>query len=184
MRVLLTEPGAHPIAATILVVPQVGGSAFETLSGRRQATGVVAEADNETLVKALSAGLGERDDYAVSAEKMRGDLRWIHKELADYEPGSKIGLGVDPKGRGYVLDGSEAVRINRAEGLAEGDAVAIGPKARPKALFNARGRVISINGAEVEVQVDPGDRDRIERATGKTVDERMTFHILLIERLG
>jgi hypothetical protein len=184
MRVLLTKPGAGPTSATILVLPQLGGSTFETLAGERVEFGYLAEVRSESLTEAVYAGASERDDDLTTAKELTDDVRWLHKALADYEPGSKIGLKIDPRGQGYVLDDSEATRINRVRGLKEGDEVAIGPALRPKIFFNAHGRASSIDGDIVKVTLDPGDRDRIERATGKIVNETMSFPLAGLERIA
>jgi len=83
----------------------------------------------------------------------------------------------------YVLDDSEATRIDRAKGLKVGERVAIGPAAKPKVLVNAHGTAIAIDGKKVEVEIDAGDRDRLERATGEAVRESETFHIGFLEKL-
>lgn len=183
MRVLLTKTDADPGPATILVLPQLGGSSFETLAGERVDFGFAAEVTGEPLTEAMYAGAKERDDDLTSAKDLINDVRWLHKALADYEPGSKFGLKIGPKG-GYDLDDSEANRIDRAAGLGEGDDVAVGPTVRPKTFFNARGRVVSIEGDMVHVTLDPGDRDRVERATGKTVKETMSFPLEGLEKLA
>lgn len=182
MRVLLTKPDADPTSTTILVLPQLGGSTFETLAGERVDIGFVAEVRGEPLTEAVYAGANERNDEFVTAKELTADVRCLHKDLADYESGSKIGLKVDGKGDGYTLDDSEATRINRAEGLKEGDEVAIGPAVRPKTFFNAHGCAASIDGDTVRVTLDPGDRDRVERATGKTVKETMSFPLVGLEK--
>ena len=64
------------------------------------------------------------------------------------------------------------------------DHVAVGPAVRPKTFFNTRGRVVSIEGDMAHVTLDPGDRDRVERATGKTVKETMSFPLEGLEKLA
>lgn len=182
MRVLLTKPDAEPTSATILVLPQLGGSNFETLAGERVDFGFVAEVRGEPLTEAVYAGAKERDDD-TTAKELTDDVRWLHRALADYEPDSRIGLVIDPRNEGYILDDSEATRINRAEGLKEGDKVAIGPGMRPKTFFNAHGTAVSIEGDVVQVTLDPGDRDRVERGTGKTVKEPLVFPLAGLEKL-
>lgn len=184
MRALLTKPDAEPSAETVLVLPQLGGEDFETLAGERVGFGFVAEVPGEPLTEAVYAGTKKRDDDDTTAKDLTDDVRWLHKALADYELGSKMGLSIDPRGDGYLLDDSEATRINRTEGLEEGDEVAIGPAIRPKTFFNAHGRVVSIDGDTVQVQLDPGDRDRVERGTGKTAKEVMSFPLDGLEKVA
>lgn len=184
MRVLLTSTDADPTSDTILVLPQDGtGDNFETLTGDRFAAGFAAEADNALLTEAVNASARQRADEGVRAEGLAADVRWLHKALADCEPGSKIALKVERGG--YVLDDSQATRIDRAKGLRVGDRVAIGPAvaARKKILVNAHGKALAIDGKQVEVEIDAGDRDRLERATGETVRETETFHIGFLEKL-
>jgi hypothetical protein len=180
MRVLLKEGAEKATAATILVLPELGGSAFETLSGEDVPRGVTAVADETTLAAAIKAGVKKRGKDYVDAKVLVKGIRWMDKALADYEQGSKIGL--DVTGSGYALDDSEATRVNRVEGLTEGDTVAIGPRVTPKALMNARGKAISIDGDKVEVELTAGDLDRFQRATGKRAAERMTFHVEYLEK--
>ena len=71
----------------------------------------------------------------------------------------------------------------RAEGLTKGDLVAIGPTISPRTLMNARGRVLAIQGDRVGVELDAGDCDRYERATGKQLAQRTTFPLNTIEKV-
>ena len=54
----------------------------------------------------------------------------------------------------------------RRELLSRDGVVAIGPP-MAESLVNARGRVTSFLGASVWVELDPADRDRIERSTSR-----------------
>jgi hypothetical protein len=182
MKVLLKD-GAHAATSeTILIPPLVRGSTLETLSGDPVSKGVVTEIGGKALTSALDAAAQARADEFISAKALLNEVRSLAKGLADYELGSKIGLKPTP--RGFALDDSEASRINRAEGLAAGDAIAIGPTITPRALMNARGRVVSIKGDKVTVELDAGDRDRFERATGKQVAEREEFPLLCVEKVA
>jgi hypothetical protein len=180
MRVLLKEGAEKATAATILVLPQLEGSAFETLSGEDVPRGVVAAADEKTLSAAIKAGVEKRGNDYVDTKALVKGIQWMDKALADYEQSSKIGLDVSK--RGYALEDSEATPINRAEGLTEGDTVAIVPRISPKALMNARGRFLSIDGDKVEIELEAGDRDRFQRATGKRAAEHMTFYVGYLEK--
>ena len=184
MRVLLTDPDAEPSSATVLVFSQVGGSSFETLAGESVDAGFVAEVDGDVLTDAVYSGARERDDEYVTPKNLTDDVRRIHRALADFQPGSKFGVKMNPGGDGYTLDDTEATQINRAEGLEVGDEVAVGPSVSPKTFFNAHGKAVSITGDTVEVALDPGDRDRVARATGKTVSETISFPLAGLEKTG
>jgi hypothetical protein len=182
MRVLLKE-GAHAATSdSILVPPQLRGSTLETLSGDPVSKGVLTEIDGKALTSALEAAAQARADEFISVKALLNEVRSLAKGLADYELGSKIGLKPTP--RGFALDDSEARRINRAEGLTKGDTIAIGPTITPRTLMNARGRVVSIKGDKVTVELDAGDRDRFERATGKQIAEREEFPLLCVEKVA
>jgi hypothetical protein len=101
--------------------------------------------------------------------------------LSAYEVGSRIGLHII--GRGWALDTSGARRIDRAEGLAEGDRIAVGPTIESQTLINARGRVISLNDEAVWAELDPGDRDRIERATARKQPRCLSLPRVCVEKV-
>ena len=151
----------------------MAGDEFETLSGKKASRGIVAEADPKEVVTAVGAAVKQREDPYLNSKDLLKDLRWLNKALASYEAGSRIGLKT--KGGSYVLDESEAKFIDRAEGLAEGDAVAVGPTITPRSLTNIHGKVVSIKGDKVTIEVDPGDRDRFERSVGKDLTEQITI---------
>jgi hypothetical protein len=182
MRVLLKEGAAGATSQSILVLPQASGSTLETLAGDAEAKGLVAEVDERAVVSAVNAAADSRRDEFVAAKDLMGDLKWLHKAIGAYEAGSKIGLTPSPKG--FTLDDSEAIRTDRAAGLAEGDTIAVGPDIRPKTYLNARGKVVSIKGDKVEVELDPGDRDRLERATAKPIAKRIKLPRVGVEKVS
>jgi hypothetical protein len=181
MRVLLKEGAAGATPDSILVLPRTGDT-LETLTGDPVAKGLVTEVDEPTVFGALADAVRARSDEFLSAKDLKRVLKWLHKATGDYEAGSKIGLTPTP--RGFVIDDSEASRIERAANLAEGDTIAIGPPIKPKTYLNARGSVISIIGDRVEVELDRGDRDRLERATGKPIPERPKIPLACIEKVS
>ena len=183
MKVLLKDGAEEATATSVLIVPRRIDDAFETLSGEAVPHGFVAEADEGPLRAAINAGARERGDQFLTAKDLQKETQWMSKALAELEVGSKIGL-TDKGGGTLTLDVSEAKKINRAEGLAVGDLVAIGPWISPKAIMNARGRVVSIEGDTVDIALDAGDRDRYERATGKPLSRQTTFHISTIEKVA
>jgi hypothetical protein len=181
MRVLLKEGATKATETTILVLPQLDGAEFETLSGKKVPRGIVAEADPKEVTAAVGIGAKKRGNPYVTAKELFKDLRWLNKALAAYEEGSPIGLKT--QGGTYVLDESEAKFIDRAEGLAEGDAVAVGPTIKPRSLTNIHGKVISIKGDKVTIEVDAGDRDSFERAVGKDLTEQITIPLGCAEKV-
>ena len=50
--------------------------------------------------------------------------------------------------------------------------------------MNARGTVVSVGGGKVEIDIDPGDRDRVERDRGKRVGERLTMPVACVEKIS
>jgi hypothetical protein len=184
MKVLLKEGADTPTPATILVPSSRGEAAFETLIGETLPSigkGVIAEFDEPAVIAAVNEAAAERDDEFVTAKDLARHLRHLNKGFGDYEIGSKIGLQ-ETDGR-VLFDDSGARRVNRAEGLAKGDLIAVGPSVRPKAYMNARGTIDSIGGGTVEIILDAGDRDRIERDRGKRVAERLTMPVGCAEKL-
>lgn len=183
MRVLLKDAAEKATAENILVPPQRTVASLATLSGATAPFGFLADADYDTVVKAIQAGSRRRaGEFRFSIQSMSQDLRKLAEELGNYELGSKLSLRV--KGDGYVLEDGEATRIDRSGGLTWEDRVAIGPSVSPKAFMNARGRVEYIRcDNTVEVELDASDRDRIERATGKRVPKVRKFPRACIEKL-
>lgn len=181
MRVLLEEGAEGATSESILVLPQTSGSTLETLAGDPATKGLVAEVDEKAVVSAVNAAARSRRDEFIAAKDLMHGLRWLHKGLGDYAVGSKI--GIEPSPKGFVLDDSEAERIDRAAGLAKGDTVAIGPLLRPRRYLNARGKVHSIKGDTVTVDLDPGDRDRLTRAHDKPIPERLKVPRIGVEKV-
>jgi hypothetical protein len=178
MRVLLKEGAEKPTAAGILVLPQE----IETVSGEGvRDGGIVADADYSTVVQAVTSGAKDRAAQSVTPKGLFKLVEWMARALSAYEIGSKIGLHIT--GHGWALDDSEAKPINRAEGLSEGDTIAVGPTISPKRLMNARGRVVSINDKRALVELDAGDRDRIRRATGRKQPKHVSFWLLCVEKV-
>jgi len=182
MRVLLKDGAQNATSESILVLPLGSGSTLETLSGEPVANGIVAEVDARAVTSALNAGARSRRDEFVSAKDLQKEVKWLNKALGEYELGSRIGL--EPTPRGFKLDDSEARRTNRAEGLVVGDEVAVGPNISPKFFVNAHGSVTSINDEQVEVALDPGDHDRLQRATGKEIAERPILPLSCVEKVS
>ncbi|HEY5052274.1 MAG TPA: hypothetical protein VII45_02580 [Solirubrobacterales bacterium] len=181
MRVLLKE-GAEATADAILVLRQEAETTFEALSGRAAPDGgIVAEASYSTVAQAVNAGAREQATQTVTAKTLLKQVEWMARALSAYEIGSKIGLHITA--HGWALDYSEARRINRAEGLVEGDMIAVGPTVSPKRFMNARGRVISLNDESALVELEAGDRDRLHRATGKEQAKHVSFPLVCVEKV-
>jgi hypothetical protein len=182
MRVLLREGAERATAATILVLPQEVETTFETLSGEAVLNGgIVAEADYAAVADAANTGAKDRAAQTVTAKALLKQVEWMARALSPYEIDSKIGLRIIR--HGWALDDSEAKRIDRAEGLSEGDTIAVGPTISPKRFMNARGCVVSIDGDRVAVELEAGDRDRIRRATGKEQAKNVSFPLVCLEKV-
>lgn len=182
MRVLLKEGATDATDATILVLPVCSGGMFETLSGKRVSQGIVAEADPKVVVASASNGAKERGNPFVTSKDLLMDLTWLDKELAEYEEGSRVGPQFS--GGAYVLGASQRKKVECPEELAEGDAIAISPPIALKSLINARGHVVSVDDKWVEVEVEPGDRDRIERGTELDLGPRVTVNRTCVEKVA
>lgn len=181
-----------------------GGTDFENIAtGEKVAVGIVAERADR-YVKALVANAHAKretaDDakfgatnpetgarpyhadraFSTSADAMR-EVRWINKALnaADAAVGTEVRL--KDSGRGHSLDLPEAAP---AEAYAPqvGDRIAIGPNITPKALMNARGEVLAVNGTRVKVRLTAGDLKRVKRATGKAFAAETSVPKVCIEK--
>jgi hypothetical protein len=64
--------------------------------------------------------------------------------------------------------------------LKEGAAAA---PSSPRAFMNAQARVLAVKGRRVEIELDAGDRDRIQRATGKEAARRPTVPLECVEKV-
>lgn len=183
MKVLLKQGAEAATPATILLPAVLRNAAFESLIGEAIAFGekaILADADEPSVLAAVNEATRERED-GVTAKQLAGHLRHLNKALADYETGSKIGLQDADEGVGFEV--SEARRVNRAKELAKNDLVVAGPSIRPLPYMNARGKVVSIGGGNVEVELDPGDRDRIERARGRRIAACLTMPVSCVEKI-
>lgn len=180
MRVLLKAGTEEAGASTILVLLQGGETTFETLSGEAERQGVLAEVERSAVGSAISAAVIGRGARGRSAETLLAAAEWMARALGPYEVDSRIGLHFHD--RGCALDTSQARWIDRAPGLAEGELVTLGPPIS-ETFVNARGRVVSIRGEGVGVELDADDRERIERSTIRRLPPVMTFPRLCVERL-
>ncbi len=182
MKVLLKEGAENATATSILVLAQEIETTFVTLSGEAVPDGgIVAETDYPTVAQAVNTGASNHPAQSVTPRTLLKQVEWMAKALSPYEIGSEMGLHI--VGHGWALDDSKATRIDRAAGLSEGDTIAVGPTISPRRFMNARGRVISINDESVLVELDPGDRDRIHRLTGKEQAEQVSFPLVCVEKV-
>jgi hypothetical protein len=180
MRVLLKEGAKEATAMSVLVVPQHAEATLVTLCGVVELHGIVGEADRAAVGKAIAAAIAHRPGDR-SAETLLEEAEWMARALGPYEVGSRIGLRF--LSRGWALDTSQAATIDRAPGLAEGEEIAVGPPVA-EAFVNARGRVVSIRGDGVQVELDAGDRERIERSTISKLPAVTTFPRHCAERVA
>lgn len=158
MKVLLHDGATKATAQTMIVIALEVEAVLCTLAGRPVRLGIVAEADGTDVQTAVAA--------ALPGERTWDEVTWMARALGSWEVGSRIGLNIFP--RGWALDTSEAIRVERAMGLRKGDTVIIGPPADEE-IMNARGRVISMTGDLVGVELASGDRDRLERSRVRKV---------------
>jgi hypothetical protein len=183
MRVLLKDGAEKATAATIIVIPQEIETTFVTLAGEAVPEGgIVSEADYSTVALAVDTGAKHHSTQTATSNELFEQAVWMARILSAYEVGSRIGLHII--GRGWALDTLEAKRIDRAEGLAEGDRIAVGPTIDSQMLVNARGRVISFNDEAVWTELDAGDRDRIERATARTQPKCLSLPRVCVEKVA
>lgn len=91
--------------------------------------------------------------------------------------------GIVVDSHGWALDTSQAKLLDRAPRLAEGEQIAVGPPVA-ETFVNARGRVVSIRGDGVQVELDAGDRERIERSTTRRLPAVTTFPRRCVERVA
>lgn len=179
MKVLLKAGAEGPAATSILVLPREAETTFETLSGEAEHRGFVAEVEKSVVSAAISAAVMNRGYQGRSAETLFEATESMARALNPCEVGSRIGLRF--LGRSCSLDVSQAKSINRAPGLDEGDQVTIGPPVA-ETFVNARGCVISIRGEAVQVELDAGDRERIERSTIRRLPPVTIFPRVCVER--
>jgi hypothetical protein len=183
MRVLLKEGAERATAASILVLPKEVETTFVTLSGEGVPRGgIVAEADYWIVVDAVNTAAKGRAAQTITAKKLLKQVKWMNRALCPYETGSKIGLHI--LSHGWTLDVSEAKPINRTEGFSEGDTIVVGPAISSMKLMNARGRVVSINSESALIELEAGDRERIERATGRRLPKHTSFSLVSVEKVG
>lgn len=193
MKVLTSPTGS------VLVFDPNGSVSFTALDGTSHATGIVAEVlDREVsmqMAAALTAvkmqraeaqtdgvgvpyGTGGVFAYSERSDFLR-DTRFITKCVADAKDGTIV--TVKRSGRGLTLDVPKDALPNRQAGLAIGVRVAVGPNVSPKALMNAHGTVVSVNGVKADVEFDAGDIDRVNRATGKRFGTIVKMHKATLE---
>lgn len=163
MKVLVVKGGAT--AGDLLTLLYGGAGDFERLADGTayEGKGVVAEVP-DGQIKRVVAKAAERSKW-MDAKDLNRDLKFIAKVCSEYENGTEV--AAKGTSRGFQLIPDEAGRIDRAENLAEGDIVAVGPTISPKAMMNARGIVVSVSGEKAEVEIEESDLDRIERAANK-----------------
>lgn len=202
MKVLTSPTGS------VLVFDPNGSASFTALDGTSHPQGVVAEVlDREVSVQMAAAltavkvaiadaekislangaaphavgipfGTGGVFAYSERRDFLR-DVKFIVKCVADAKDGTIV--TVKRSGRGFMLDVPKDALPNRQAGLAIGVRVAVGPNVSPKALMNAHGTVVSVNGVKADVEFDAGDIDRVNRATGKRFGTVVKMHKTTLE---
>lgn len=188
MKVLIKQGGAAP--ADLLSFNGLGfgfitldGEVYakEGTDGKEHGVAEVAEVPDGEVRRAIAAG-AKKQKYASAAE-IEKDMKWIARAAGDYENGTEANFKA--KGRSFTIVFDESGRIDRAEGLAEGDVVAVGPTISPKSLLNAHGLVVSVNGTKCKVELDEGDLDRINRAsTGRKFANPVNLPKSVVEKVA
>jgi hypothetical protein len=170
MKILLTEVSVDPGPDTLVVFPGGTDAKLTTLRGALVSRAFVARAHARDVGKAVDEaiiGPGETEEECWDAvDDMLHDLSSVARSLLGYRDGSPVGVQAV---NDFVtsLDLSEASEM--VPTLAVGDPVVItAPSDRN--LVNARGRVGAIVGGRVLVDLDPGDRDRLERSCGQEME--------------
>lgn len=165
MKILVAK-GDKPTGNDILTI-SYGSAPFERLINGEGYEGKAVTFDMpDSVVKAAAKDAAKIEDRWMEVKDFMRDLRWIDKVCAEYEDGTEATVRYTASK--VQLTPDKAGRIDRTGGgLNEGDVVAVGPSISPKALMNARGLVVSVNGTKAEVEFEAGDLDRVKRATGK-----------------
>jgi len=137
------------------------------------AKGIVSNMD-DAKVTALTRDAAGRIDSIATPRQLKNDLRFIHRALIDVADGAEVGIEyARHKYRLLIPPEARAAR----EPLAVGDRCAMNANVQPKELLNTHGTVESIDGAKATVKIDEGDRQRLNRATGKSYPA--TFKVTL-----
>lgn len=180
MKVLTSPDGATLLTCTAFTSgADLDGMKFIGLDAKNYDNGVVAEVP-DFAVKAQVASACKKPEWQwMEAKDFMRDIRFFVKASADVPVGTEAEL--DATGRGYRIKFPDAVKVNRAEGLAVGVSIAIGPAISPKAFMNARGKIVAVNGTKVTVEFDANDIDRINRSTGKTYKTTMNMPKTCVE---
>jgi hypothetical protein len=170
MKILLTDISADPGPDTLIVFPGGPDASLTTLRGDHVRRAFIAQAhprDVEQAVDEAIIGPGEtEEDRWDAVDDMLHDLSSLARSLLGYRDGSPVGVATV---NDFVtsLDLSGAGEL--VSDLAVGDPVVIAAPS-DRNLVNARGRVGSIRGRRVLVDLDPGDRDRLERSCGREME--------------
>lgn len=170
MKILLTDVSSDPGPDTLVVFSGGPDAPLTTLRGDRVSRAFIAQAhsrDVEDAVDRTIAGPEETgEDRWDEVDDLLHDLSSMARSLLGYRDGSPAGVGAV---NDFVtsLDLSDASEL--VPDLAVGDPVVItAPSDRN--LVNARGRVGSIRRKRVLVELDPGDRVRLERSWGQDME--------------
>jgi hypothetical protein len=164
MKVLVTEVTDPIKPENILTFSYEAGAVFERIVTGEvfKGKGIIAEVGNASLAPLANRG-AQREEFLEPGD-FKSDLKFIDKVCANYKDGTEV--EGEAKGGSYALHPDESGRIGGGD-LAEGDLIAVGPAVSPKALMNAHGLIVSVNGTKCAVEFDEGDLDRVNRATGK-----------------
>jgi hypothetical protein len=170
MKILLTDVSADPGPDTLVVFPGRPNGSLTTLRGDHAHRAFIAQAHSRDVEQAVHRAITgpeeDGEDRWDEVDDLLHDLSSMARSLLGYRDGSPVGVRAV---NDFVtsLDLSEAGEL--VPDLAVGDPVVItAPSDRN--LVNARGRVGSIVGRRVLVELDRGDRDRLERSWGQDME--------------
>jgi hypothetical protein len=135
--------------------------------------GLVAEVDGRTVTSTLNTAARSRRDEFVSAKRPPERPAMADQRDRRVRDRVKDRHHAHPSRLHSELLGGDPHQPR--EDLAVDDEIAVGPHISPKAWMNVHARVVAMKGARVEVELDPGDRDRLQRGTGKEIPERTTI---------
>jgi hypothetical protein len=168
MKILLTDVTAEPGPDTLVAFHGGPHGDLTTLRGDYVPEAFIAQAgrrDVEDAVDKTITGPKEQgEDPNGAIGELLHDLSSTAGSLLGYEDGSPVRVSNEDRSVPSI-DLSDASEVDLVPDLAVGDPVVItGPPDRD--LLNARGRVGSIAGRRVLVDLDPGDLGRLERSRG------------------
>lgn len=199
---VITSPAGDELLT--LPINWFGGTDFENVrTGEKVAVGVVAEMPDAGVKRLLAAALTMREraederfgaadpetgarafhkdrSFALEPSDFMREIRWINKALTAEDVADGTEVRLKDSGRGHSLDLPATAEETYEPQV--GDRIAIGINITPKAMMNARGEVLAVNGTRVKVRLTAGDLKRVKRATGKNFAAETSIPKVCIEK--